>query len=420
MENFTNLFAIDKYTGKITTLVTFDREVEDAYLVKIMAVDNSPSALLKTGQHNKNRQRFTIVIADRNDNAPHFTQVIYKEHSIPENVNMETLVTEVKAVDNDTASFVTYSIVAGNTDNTFYIEGTTGKIRVNKPLDYELITAYNLTVKASDGLYDDTAQVEIFIQNLNGSLPVFKDFNRHPEIEEETLVDHCITNVSAYDPDIKDREADQHIAYSIVENNLKPLITIDKTGCMKLKKPLDRDPPNGHPVWTIQVTASANDGLPTGNSYESIEVNITLIDKNDNAPFLAMRQPIIWYELKQPGNITKLKAHDYDSDSNGPPFEFRIDGNADDEIKTKFFIFNDELHSNLTFDREQRKNYAIPITISDNGRPPMTGTSTLTVIIVDVNDHSTADGSSSRFFYNYKGEAPDTHIGRGNVKNPDD
>lgn len=61
----------------------------------------------------------------------------------------------------------------------------------------------------------------------------------------------CITTVVAYDPDIEDRSADQHIAYFIVKEIQQPLIEIDKVGCMKLKKPLDRDPPNGYSTWTV-------------------------------------------------------------------------------------------------------------------------------------------------------------------------
>jgi len=61
----------------------------------------------------------------------------------------------------------------------------------------------------------------------------------------------CITTVVAYDPDIEDRNADQHIFYFIALENQQPFIVIDKSGCMKLKKPLDRDPPNGYSVWTV-------------------------------------------------------------------------------------------------------------------------------------------------------------------------
>ncbi|XP_029165136.1 DE-cadherin isoform X1 [Nylanderia fulva] len=419
LDNFKDLFAIDPQTGNITTLTTFDREVEDTYNVKVIATDNSPSALFKTGEHNKGQQVFRIEIADKNDNPPRFTQKVYTHNSIYENANVNAPVTEVKAVDSDTASPVTYSIISGNTGNSFYIEATTGKIRVQSRLDYEKITKYNLTVRAFDGVFNDTAQVEIFIENINDNPPVFEDFNKNPTIEEEKLVDGCITTLAAHDPDIEDRNADQHIAYFLVKDEQQAFIEIDKTGCLKLKKPLDRDPPNGYSMWTVLIMARDEDGALSA-LRETVMVNITLIDINDNAPFLDMPYPVIWNENKPPGKITELKARDYDSDENGPPFEFRIDNNADDEIKSKFDIRETNLYARVEFDREERKSYNIPIAITDSGMPPMTGTSTLTVIIGDENDNPMQEGSSSIFVYNYKGEAPDTEIGRVYVNDLDD
>jgi len=43
---------------------------------------------------------------------------------------------------------------------------------VNKPLDYEKIIKYNLTMRGFDGVFNDTAQVEIFIQNVNDNLKI--------------------------------------------------------------------------------------------------------------------------------------------------------------------------------------------------------------------------------------------------------
>lgn len=189
MDNYKTQFAIDSLTGNITTLVTFDREVEETYDVKVIAIDNSPSALFKTGEPNKGQQVFRIEIADKNDNPPRFTQKVYSAHSVAENANInQEIGLSVQAVDPDTASTVTYSIIAGNTNGSFSIERATGKIRVNKTLDYEQITKYNLTVRAFDGLFNDTAQVEIFVENVNDNPPVFKEFNKSPTIEEEKLV----------------------------------------------------------------------------------------------------------------------------------------------------------------------------------------------------------------------------------------
>lgn len=54
-----------------------------------------------------------------------------------------------------------------------------------------------------------------------------------------------------------------------------------------------------------------------------------------------------------------------------------------------------------SFDREQQKEYLIPIVIKDSGNPAMTGTSTLTVVIRDVNDNKMQPGSKEIFVYNY-------------------
>ncbi|XP_044580517.1 DE-cadherin isoform X2 [Cotesia glomerata] len=428
LDNHKDLFAIDKYTGNITTLTSFDREKVDSYNIKVIATDNSPSASIPTGGPNKGQQDFRIEIADKNDNPPHFNRSVYTANSILENTNINALVTEVKADDNDTASPVIYSIIGGNADDSFYIEATTGKIRIKQSLDYEKVTEYNLTVRAFDGLYADNATVKIFIENVNDNLPVFLPGDRNPTIDEETNMGNCVTTVTAYDPDIKNRSADQHIAYFIVKEDQQPLLEILKNGCIKLKKPLDRDPPGGYPMWPVIVMARDEDGAPTA-LQDIVRVNITLNDLNDNAPFLDMPQPVVWYENQLPDNITKLRARDFDSEENGPPFRFSIDPAADNSVDlfAKFSIIGDDLRANVMFDREDQKQYLIPIVISDSGRPvAMTGTSTLTVVIGDENDNAMEEGTSSIFVYNYKPKNPpeepvqDTEIGRVYVNDLDD
>ncbi|KAH9632588.1 hypothetical protein HF086_012395 [Spodoptera exigua] len=363
-------FAIDSITGNITTLKMFDREERSFYNIKIIATDNSESALIP-GKHNA-------------------------------------------------ASVVTYSIVAGNTYDAFVIRNFTGEIRVNNELDYENITSYSLDVRAFDGIYEDYAKVIINIENLNDNPPVFLA-NYTKTIEEEKLYEGCIVKVEAYDPDIKDRNAPQNIVYSLVKHEQKEFLQIDNDGCLRLTKPLDRDQPLGFTRWQILIMAADHGGRLGSDSLRSTtEVILELTDINDNAPFLTNTQPVIWYENEPPGQVVILTAKDYDSAENGPPFTFALNESASFDIRSKFHIQGNILSTLVSFDREQRKEYKIPVAITDSGTPRLTGVSILHVVIGDKNDNPMAPGHSDIFVYNYKGEAPDTEIGRVYVDDPDD
>lgn len=413
----TEFFTIDPVTGNITALTTFDREERDFYNVKVIATDNSPSSLYNTGEPNRGQQVFRIEIADKNDHSPHFQNDEYIAEKLPEDANINFLVIEVTAEDIDAASQITYTIENGNIGGAFKIESSTGKISVNSPLDYENITEYSLRIKAFDGIYEDLATVKIRIEDVNDNPPIFTQSKYNTTIEEERVLDSCIIQIEAYDPDIKDRSAPQEIKYFIVKVEQQSLLEIDNTGCLRLIKPLDRDDPNGHKYWQIIIAASDENG---SGLRSTTEATITLIDINDNAPFLTNRMPVVWNENQEPANIVQLTAKDYDEPQNGAPFSYEIDMNASEDMRQKFDIVSDYLVARVQFDREEQKEYFIPIMITDSGVPKQSNVSILHLIIGDVNDNAMMDGESSIFVYNYKGEAPDTRIGRVYVNDPDD
>lgn len=412
-------FDIDSITGNITTKRVFDREERSFYNIKVIAVDNSESALI-AGKHNMGQQVFRIEIADLNDNPPHFTLPTYVSDAIAENANNNLLVIQVKAVDVDTASEVSYNIVEGNIGDAFSIQNVTGEIRVNNPLDYETITNYSLVVRAFDGIYEDYAKVNIGILNLNDNPPMFVA-NYSRTIEEERLYDECIVKVEAYDPDIQNRSADQNILYFIVKEDQQNFLQIDNEGCLRLTKPLDRDQPSGFTTYQILIGAKDHGGTLGAESLRATtEVILELTDINDNAPFLTNTQPVIWFENRAPGEVVALTAKDYDSNENGPPFTFMLSDTAAPDILRKFHIQGNMLSTLVTFDREEQKEYKIPVSITDSGTPRLTGVSILHVVIGDINDNPMSSGHSDIFVYNYKGEAPDTEVGRVYVNDPDD
>lgn len=98
---------------------------------------------------------------------------------------------------------------------------------------------------------------------------------------------NIFSQVEAYDPDIKDRNAPQNIVYSLVKHEQKEFLQIDNDGCLRLTKPLDRDQPTGFTTWQILIVAADHGGKLGSDSLRSTtEVILELTDINDNAPFL--------------------------------------------------------------------------------------------------------------------------------------
>ncbi|CAL8115153.1 unnamed protein product [Orchesella dallaii] len=411
-------FEIDPLTGEITTTKKFDREEKDVYQVTVIARDGAPSALRNDNMPNERPVTLKIEIADKNDNSPVFLKSNY-EAEISEKADANNRVIEVKANDKDTASEIKYSITHGNIGQAFIITNakTGGVIYVNKSLDYEEIKEYDLTVQASDSIHETYTHVKIRVINVNDEPPKFEMMKDNTTILEESVPTQCIFQLKAYDPDIGDRTVPQNISYFIQDGMEN--FNVDDNGCVTVIKPLDRD--HGDHIRTIIVGASDEGGKTLTKLSEFQSLKVYLEDINDNAPFLNSSNPVVWNENRPKGPITKLTAHDFDDPTkNGPPFHFSIDRAASPEIRMLFRIDGNTLSADKdNFDREDKKEYLVPITISDSGKEPQTGTSTLTVIIGDENDSRMFPGESKIFVYKYK-EKSTFPIGRVYVEDEDD
>lgn len=85
-----------------------------------------------------------------------------------------------------------------------------------------------------------------------------------------------------------------------------------------------------------------DDGVPAKTATATLTVIVQ--DINDNAPkFLRDYRPIL-PEHVPPRKVVEVLATDDDdrSRSNGPPFTFRLDPNADDVIRASFKVEHDQ------------------------------------------------------------------------------
>lgn len=423
LADHTDSFEIDIFTGEIRSLVEFDREAKDVYNLKVIAYDNSPSSLYdnQLGERpNMAHQVFRIEIGDKNDHPPVFVQQNYYVDKLPEDTNKNHLVLEVVASDDDTASVMQYKIVEGNIGSAFKIDVLTGKIAVSELLDYEKIKEYNLKVRAFDGTYEAFTRVHIRIENMNDNPPKFCE-KFEVQVNEGEVYDGsktCILRLAAFDPDIEDRNMPQHIVFSIVKAEQRTKFQVDADNCFRIKVPLDRDPPHGFNDYHVLVAAvdENGDGLKAVT-----EVVVHLIDVNDNAPFLTTKMPVVWMENQRPGDIVQLTADDYDEAKHGPPFNFQLDPRS--TLGDKFTVTPEGIVQALVqFDREEVKEYFLPIVVADSGYPHrMLNTSTLHIIIGDENDNPMVAGASEIFVNKLLSEdVYEMEIGRIFVDDPDD
>ncbi|GIY03177.1 cadherin-23 [Caerostris extrusa] len=164
-----------------------------------------------------------ITVEDVNNKPPKFSEDSYVEY-ISESSTIGAEVLTVIATDPDEDAKIRYSIVEPiiardknwfSCNNAFRIDGTTGKIIVNKLLEYNSASVIILTVDAVDlNAVDITfdkqqktsVEVTIYIRAHGEMNPVFSPpwTQAHPVIEitvpEETLIGSTLLALSAFDP----------------------------------------------------------------------------------------------------------------------------------------------------------------------------------------------------------------------------
>ena len=109
---------------------------------------------------------FSITVTNVND-APTITGAT--TFTIAENADDRAMVGTITGADVDAGTTLTYSIIAGNTNDAFTIDSVSGDITVHgdNKLDHETTPSYSLMVTVSDGSLEATATVTINVEDVN-------------------------------------------------------------------------------------------------------------------------------------------------------------------------------------------------------------------------------------------------------------
>lgn len=166
--NHDNAFIIEPaFSGIVKTNIVLDREIRDAYHLKVIATDEGVPQMTGTAT-------IRVQIIDVNDNQPTFPQ--HRVITVSEGIELGTVLTVMSANDVDQSPNLIYSFVDEvlSDSSAFAIDRFSGKIILREYLDYESKQEYQLIIMASDSPHVVRTTLTIRVVDVNDNAPVFQ------------------------------------------------------------------------------------------------------------------------------------------------------------------------------------------------------------------------------------------------------
>ncbi|XP_028312232.1 protocadherin Fat 1a isoform X3 [Gouania willdenowi] len=368
------LFVIDSETGELKTLQPLDREEQEEHRFKVRAVDGG-------GRYCESD--INITVEDVNDNPPQFSSDPYSI-TVFENTEPGTFVAKLQAndVDKGLNADVLYSLDT-SADGFFSINEHTGVISLERALDREVQSTYELKARASDqGLprYTSFTQVTVSVLDINDNPPVFEQREYIATVSEDVSVGTQVLRVQAAS---RDADTNGEIAYTIISGNEHSMFSVDpRTGDVFVIEPLDYEA--SHEYY---ITVEATDGGSPPLS-DMATVNINLTDVNDNRPVFSqdVYTAVISEDAELGKTVLMVVAEDFDGPSYNHVRYSIVDGNHG----SPFTIdpARGELKVAHQLDRERTSGYTLTVVAADNGVPPLSSSTIINIDISDINDNA--------------------------------
>ncbi|XP_062989085.1 cadherin-23-like [Elgaria multicarinata webbii] len=298
-----------------------------------------------------------VRVLDINDNDPVILN-LPMNLTLSEHAPISSIVTRIFASDADRGrnALLTFSITAGNIENAFYINGTTGIVYINRPLDRERVSEYRLTVTVKDNPENarnarrDFDLLVISVADENDNHPLFSQSSYHAEVMENSL-----------------------------------------PGAVKVKSNLNREQVATYEL-TISVYDNASDVTDRSVSVPNAKLTVNVLDVNDNTPrfrpfgILFVTERIV--EGVTPGTtLISVSAVDPDKGANGQ-ITYELFNLSPEGYVQLEDISAGKIVSNRTVDYEEVQWLNFTVRASDNGTPRRSAEMPVYLEIVDINDNN--------------------------------
>lgn len=325
-------FRINPNTGALSATQSLASETGNLLQLEVIARDKGNPPQSSVGL-------IELLVGETPPNQPvlRFQNETYRT-SLRENSPTGTHLVHVTAVRSDgRRQRVSFSFGAGNDDGIFSLDATTGKVRVANPaqLDYDRFAT-----------------------------PSLAPLNRGRALQYEQ------------------QQAEQEEQQKLEEAANQANTSRSQRALPSSSFALATTQPHELRLVVVARTTEA----PFLTSYA--ELVIELEDENDNSPQFSQRQfAATASEGKTKGTfVAQVQAFDADEGANARLRYHIVDGNHDNAFVIEP-AFSGIVRTNIVLDREIRDVYNLKIIATDEGVPQLTGTSTIRVHIVDINDN---------------------------------
>ncbi|HET6424899.1 MAG TPA: FG-GAP-like repeat-containing protein [Planctomycetaceae bacterium] len=366
--NTNNAFAIDAATGvlSVNNTTALNYETIQQFNLTVTVTDNGSPALSGSAA-------VRVYLRDENDSPV----VTPKQFLIGENSVNTAYIGVVPVTDQDSGQTHTYSIVAGNTNNAFAINPTTGVLSVNNTaaLDYETIQRFDLVVRVVDNgvpAAAGAATVTVFLRDMNDA-PVVKPTQFL--IGENSVNNAFIGNVPA-----SDQDAGQTKTYSIVAGNVGNAFAISaSTGVLTVNNSAALDY-ESIPRFDLTVRVVDN-----GNPAAAGSAITTVFLRNENdAPVVIAQDFLISENSVDNAFIGTIAAYDQDA---GQTRTFAITGgNTNNAFAIHPTTGVLSVNNSAAVNFEAGSQFNLTVTVTDNGSPARSGSAAVRVFLRDVNE----------------------------------
>ncbi|EPY80489.1 protocadherin-16 [Camelus ferus] len=407
-------FGLEPHSGWLWVRAALDREAQELYTLKVMAVSGSKAEL---GQQTATAT-VRVSILNQNDHSPRLSEEP-TFLAVAENQPPGTSVGRVFATDRDSGpnGRLTYSLRQLSEDSkAFRIHPQTGEVTTLQTLDREKQSSYQLLVQVQDGgspPRSTTGTVHIAVLDLNDNSPTFLQASGAAggglpiQVPDGAPPGTLVTTLQAKDPDEGENGT---ILYMLTGPGSELFSLHPHSGELLTAAPLIRAE---RPHYVLTLSAHDQGSPPRSSSLQLLVQVLPSARSAEPPPDTSEPDPaapvpvvltVTATEGLRPGSLLGSVAPPESAEPPGPAALHVVARDPDlgeaARVSYRLAAGGDgyfRLHPSTgalsvvrSLDREQRAEYVLTVVASDHGSPPRSATQLLTVSVADVNDEAPA------------------------------